>query len=240
MSGSAMYELFWYPGSCARIPFVALEEIGTPFSVSVIEPFDGEVTYHDDLRYRDVNPKGKVPALVAEGRTFTENPALLTYLDARHPEAKLLPERDETARHEALELMSWFAAGVHPPITRQRLPRLFCDEPAAYDSIRAYARAQLEDAFTLIEHRLSDQRWMFGDEWSMVDTYVLWLWFRSTGSGMDGSPFPSCIDHARRCQERPSVATVLDREEAEFDRLKQAGRIPDFLPEYQVGRAPKF
>jgi glutathione S-transferase len=227
------YTLFWYPGSCARVSFVALEEIGAPFTVEVVDRIA------DEASYREVNPKGKVPALRAEGRTFTENPALLTYLASRHPEAELLPT-DPVGSQEALELMSWFAAGIHPPITRQRIPSIFSADPAAFDGIRARARAQLEEVFAIIEERLDGRPWILGEQWRIVDAYLLWVWFRATGSGMDGNPFPNCVDHARRCQERPSVSRVLDREELEFGRLEEAGRIPDYIPDYQAGRAPRF
>lgn len=230
---TSSYTLFWYPGSCARTPFVALEEIGAPFDVVVIDRLA------DEASYRDINPKGKVPALRAEGRTYTENPALLTYLASRHPDADLLPT-DPVSSHEALELMSWFAAGIHPPITRQRLPSRFSDDPAAFESIQAFARAQLEEAFGIIENRLDGREWLFGEQWRIVDAYLLWLWFRATGSGMDGGPFPNSADHGRRCQLRPSVVAVLDREELEFERLEAAGKIPESVPAYQVGRAPEF
>ena len=67
---------------------------------------------------------------------------------------------------------------------------------------------------------------------------MLWLWFRATGSGMDGTPFPRCAEHARRNEARPAVARVLDREELEFSRFVEAGAVPDDIPPHQVGRAP--
>lgn len=228
------YTLHWFPGACSRMSFVALEEIGAPWELVVVDRIA------DEDSYREVNPKGKVPALVTEGRTFTENPAILTYLDRRNPGVGLLPSEDPVESQEALELMSWFAAGVHPAITRQRIPSLFVDEPAAFDSVRVKARAQLEEIFGILELRLEGRNWLFGDRWRIVDAYFLWIWFRATGSGMDGNPYPNCIDAARRCQERPSVAAALDREELEFARLQEAGRIPEYIPAYQAGRAPEF
>lgn len=78
------------------------------------------------------------------------------------------------------------------------------------------------------------------DAWSIVDVYLLWLWFRSTGSGMDGSRFPRCADLAIRYEARPAVAKVLDREETEFARLQSEGKIPDYYPAFQVGRSPAY
>jgi glutathione S-transferase len=228
------YRLYWYPGTCARVAYVALEEIGRPYEVILVDKLAGLLG-----DYLAINPKGKVPALVYEGHTITENPAIQTFLARRHPEAGLLPTGDPMIEIEALETVSWFAAGVHPYVTRLRFPRFFTDHADAHDSIRDVARHQLEESFEILEDRLKDRDWLFG-EWTLVDVHMLWLWFRATGSGMDGNPFPRCIDHAARCEARPSVATVLRHEEDEFQRLRDAGHVPDGVPEFQAGHAPRF
>jgi len=225
------YRLYWAPGTCARVAYVALEEIGAPYEVVVVDKARGP-----QPEYLEVNRKGKVPALMVGSRLITENPAIQFYLSRRHPEAALLPTEGQKGI-EALELVSWFAAGVHRYITPLRLPQLFCDLPDAWPSIRAIARRELEGAFEIIEDRLDGREWIL-DSWSLADVHLLWLWFRATGSGMDGSRFPRCIAHALRCEARPSVAFVLDREEEEFERLRAAGKVPPQVPDFQVGRAP--
>jgi glutathione S-transferase len=149
----------------------------------------------------------------------------------------LLPSGDPKIEIDALSTMSWFAAGVHPPVTRQRFPMFFSDQPEGFDGIREIARKQLREAFGILEGRLSGREWLYR-YWSIVDAYMLWLWFRATGSDMDGSPFPRCADHAQRCEQRPSVARALDREEQEFERLRAEGAIPSWVLAYQAGRAP--
>ncbi len=230
----AQYRLYWYPGTCARVPYVALEEIGEPYEAVLVDKLGGP-----DPAYAAINPKGKVPALVLGSRTITENPAIQTFLARRHPEAALLPAGELGVEIEVLETISWFAAGVHPYVTRLRFPRFFTDRTDAYESIRAVARAQLEEAFAIIEARLQGRGWLFG-EWSLADVHLLWLWFRATGSGMDGTAFPRCIEHAVRCEARPSVAAVLEREEDEYLRLREAGRVPANVPDFQVGHARVF
>lgn len=230
MSG---YELYWFPGTCARVPFVALEEIGEPFEVKLVN-----IVGERPPELLAVNPKAKVPVLVTPERVVTENPAIATYLNGRHPGAGLLPTGDPDTELTALETMSWLAAGVHPHVTRLRFPRFFSDMPEAYDGIRNNARGQLEQAFAVLEGRLEDRDWLFGD-WSIIDVHVLWLWFRATGSGMDGTPFPRCAALAARCEERPSVARVLEREVAEFERLDSEGAVPP-MPDFQVGHAPVY
>jgi glutathione S-transferase len=226
--------LHWYPGTCARVPFVALEEIGVPFHVHVLDRDGGE---DRGPEYRAINPKGKVPALVVDGRPITENVAILTYLDRAFPDARLLPGGDPVVEIDRLSTLAWFASGIHPLVPRLRFPHYFSDTPEAYEGIRAIARHQLEEAFTILEARLADRDWLYG-EWSIVDAYMLWLWFRATGSGMDATPFPRCGDHGRRTEQRPSVARVLDREEHEMQRIVATYGTPDWMPPHRVGRAP--
>lgn len=227
------YRLYWYPGTCARVPYVALEEIGRPYEVVLVDKFG------DSSEYLAINPKGKVPALVTGEHTITENPAIQTFLARRHPEARLLPAGDPMIEVEVLETISWFAAGIHPHITRLRYPILFTESREAFGSIQDMARQQLVRCFSILEARLRDRQWLFGD-WSLADVHMLWLWFRATGSGMDGSAFPCCVEHAARCEVRPSVATVLRHEEDAYRRLREAGRVPEGMPDFPVGHAPRF
>ncbi len=230
-TADAFYRLYWSPGTCARVIYVALEEIGVPYDVVVV---DRASEHASD--YLAVNPKNKVPALSAGSLVVTENPAIQTFLSRRHPEACLLPT-DGQLGIEALELVSWFAAGIHRFITPLRFPRMFCDQADAWPAIQARARDELERQFEILEDRLEGREWILGD-WSLADVHLLWLWFRATGSGMDGARFTRCIAHATRCEARPSVAFVLDQEEEAFGRLQAARSTDD--PAFQVGRAPTF
>lgn len=245
------FHLFWCPGTCSRISFTAMEELGLPFEVTLVnrygDPSTGANTTFftnegkpiSGSEYLEVNPKGKVPALIAGDRVLTETPAIVSYLARTHPDAGLLPADDVDSEIEGLILMSWFSAEVHRYITPFRFPHTTCDQPDAYPSIQEVARGHLEKAFTLLEERLQDRDWVLG-EWSVADAYMLWLWFRATGSGIDGAQFPRCADHAQRCEAWPSVASVLAREEQVYGRLREAGVI--WAPDrpYQVGPSPSF
>jgi glutathione S-transferase len=229
-------ELYWAPGSCARIPFVALEETGVAFELHVLNRYTGEV---QSPEYQALNPKQKVPTIVVDGNwVITENPVIQTVLARLFPEARLLPTGDERVVVEASSMMAWFASGLHPAVARQRLPGVFSDGDAeSLERIRVAARHELEKGFAILEERLADRDWLFG-EWTIIDAYMLWLWFRAVGSGMDPAPFPRCADHGRRTEARPSVARVLDREEAEWQRFQREGTVPDSVAPHQVGRTP--
>ena len=235
-------DLYWAPGSCARVPFIALEHAGVPFELHVLNRYAGDF---QTAEFRAVNPKGKVPVLVLDGEVITENPVIQIVLARTFPEARLLPTGDERIVTEAMSTMAWFASDIHPAVARQRFPASFAygdmtavtDGDATLEGIRLAARKDLEKSFAILEARLADRDWLFAD-WSIIDAYMLWLWFRAVGSGMDPAPFPRCADHARRNEARPAVARVLDREAAELANFTQAGTVPASPPPFQVGRVP--
>jgi glutathione S-transferase len=187
---------------------VALEEIGVPFETHLVKRALGE---HQSAQYLALNPKGQVPTLVVDGRPLTENVAIQVFLARSFPAARLLPLETLDAEIEALRLMSWFASSIHPAIVRRRFPERTCDVPESFARTRDIAGAQLENAFALIETQLQEDReWLLGD-WSIVDAYFLWLWFRATGLGLDADDYAGCRALAQRVMERPSVVRALGR-----------------------------
>ena len=223
-------ELWWFPGTCSRVTLIALEEIGVPYSTRL-----SPVARSADARFLQVNPKGKVPVLNIDGASLTETPAIMTYLASRYPAANLLPAGDPLVATDALALMSWIAGAVHPPITRLRYPQRFCDVPGSEERTQALAAGVLRDCFEVVEERLDGREWLY-ERWSVVDAYLLWAWFRASGSGMDVQGLERCADHGRRCELRPSVARALDREETTYAEMLATGSLSITLPANQVGR----
>ena len=73
-------QLYMAPGTCARVPCIALEEAGVEFESVLIRFVRGE---HKSPEFKKLNPKGKVPTLVIHGKPLTENLAIITYLNQR-------------------------------------------------------------------------------------------------------------------------------------------------------------
>jgi glutathione S-transferase len=224
--------LYWFPGTCSRVSLIALEETGAPYERVLVRKFDPEATAEYS---RDVSAKGKVPALIADGKLITENTAIVFYLHQRFPHANVLPS-DPGQLVDAVSTMVWFGSEIHPAIGRARHPRLAATDPAAGDAIKATALQQLHELFGQVDERLAGREWLF-DEWSAVDGYLLWLWFRGVGNGLKGEDFPSVDAHARRCQQRASATKILNLEESENDALVEEGAMPP-RPGLAVGWLP--
>jgi glutathione S-transferase len=218
-------QLYMAPGTCARVPMIALEEAGESFETVVIRFLRGE---HKSPAYRKLNPKGKVPTLVIDGAVLTENVAILTYLAARYPSASLLPHAESLLdRTTQLADLSYCASTLHPIVTRIRLPQFFAGSDAAFDVWQNACEA-MKEPFAMIEARLGSRPWWYGDRWSVLDGYIYWIYWRVAGAGFDVAPYPKYGDHAARMEQRPAVRRALDRETVAQATLEKEGAA--FVP----------
>ena len=186
-----MLTLYFSPGSSAMAPHIALHEIGAPFEAVPLLLAGRE---NRTPAYLALNPEGKVPTLLIDGRPLTEVAAILFYLAKRFPEAGLLPANDPEADAQAISWMSFIAATIHPA-RRQGVQR--CNE-----------------VFAVAEQRLGPRDWALG-RYSVADIHLFRLYWRFVGSfGPHPDAFPDLTRHYDRMMARPAVQRTLQAESA--------------------------
>lgn len=224
-------KLYMAPGTCARVPSITLEEAGVDFETVVIRFLKGE---HKSPEYRRLNPKGKVPTLFIGGETLTENVAIAVYLADRYPGAALLPQAaNALQRCRIVADLSYCAATLHPIVTRIRVPQFFAGDEAAGRVWQKGCEA-MKDHFELIDSRLGDRPWWYGDGWTIMDAYLYWIYWRVAGADFDVGPYPRYRDHAARMEERPAVQRALRREADAQSILEKEGLA--WMPPPVAGR----
>ena len=88
-----MTTLCYAKRTCAIGIHVIMEEIGSPYDLRLIDLASGEQKLP---KYKTINPKGKVPALVREdGSILTEFVAISMWLSLNNPDKKLMPTDPE-------------------------------------------------------------------------------------------------------------------------------------------------
>jgi glutathione S-transferase len=184
-----MLTLYLAPGSSSMAVHIALHEIGVPFE-------SRPLSFKNDLRtpaFLALNPEGKVPVLVVDGRPLTEVAAILVYLAKRFPDAELLPRDDLDAEAQALSWMSFIASTLHP--ARQRGLE--------------YAR----QVYGIADRRLGDG-WALG-HYSIADIHLFRLYWRLANS-LHPAPemFPNLTAHYQRMMARPAVQRTIEVETA--------------------------
>jgi glutathione S-transferase len=203
-------ELYYAPGSCAFASLVSFCEAEADFTPRRVMLANGD---QNSSWFRAINPRGRVPVLVAGGQTISETIAILSFVAHRYPERRLLPLNDPVALARAYELMSWLATGVHTTIAQLWRSERFVDNKGAAAALSAAAPSRLEAAFREIEERLVEP-WALGCDYSALDPYlaVFYRWARRLD--MDMSGFPRWRAHNERLFERPAVQAALAIEAA--------------------------
>jgi glutathione S-transferase len=204
------YTLHAAPGSCSLAPHIVLEELERPYSLALMSPGHPETKSEEFLR---LNPKGRIPVLVADGFILTEAPAILLHLGLTNPDARLLGT-DAESIVRATEWFNWLSSAVHAVAVRMVWrPDYFLPDDTAHTALVARGKEHLLSAFALIEDRLARRVWAVGDRYSVVDPYLL-VFFR-WGNRMHidmRNGYPAWTAHAHRLQEREAVQRAMSQE----------------------------
>ncbi len=184
-----MLTIYLSPGSSSMAPHIALHEIGAPFESRWVSFASKE---HHSAEYLAVNPEGKVPTLLVDGRPMTEVIAVLYYLAKTYPGAGLWPEGGLEAEAQALSWMSFIASTVHPA--------------------RRIGVERWKEVFDLAEKRLGRREWI-GRHYSIADIHLFRLFWRFfTTLRPDPKAYPGLYAHYERIMVRPAVQKTLEIE----------------------------
>jgi glutathione S-transferase len=181
---------YFAPGASSMAPHIALHEIGVPFEG---RPLSFGKKENRDPAFLAINPEGKVPTLLIDGRPLTEVAGILFYLARRFPEAGLLPA-DIEAESQVVSWMSFIAATVHP--ARRQGPE--------------HARP----VYRIADQRLGGREWAVG-QYSIADIHLFRLFWRFRGwLNPTADEFPHLSAHYERMMARPAVVKTIEAEAA--------------------------
>jgi len=175
-----------------------------------------------------LNPKHKVPLLIVDGVPLSENIAIQLWIASNFPDANLMP-RDRWQELEAISMLSWFASGFHPHLSRINSPGKFCDKAEAEESVIRIGKEFLIEQFKIAEARLSGRDYFF-DHFTTVDAYFFWCVRRAQMLNVNLASFKSCQAHFITMNKRQSVQNVLSFEVDAKRRLANSESMQNCAP----------
>jgi glutathione S-transferase len=186
-----MLTLYFAPGSSSMAPHIALHEIRVPFEAKPLSLGKKDTR---TAEYLAMNPDGRVPMLLVDGRPLTEVAAILFYLARRFPDGGLLPKDDVEAEAQVVSWMSYLAATVHPA--------------------RRGGLDHAREVYAVADRKLAGRPWAIGT-YSIADIHLFRLFWRFRNS-LEPAPgeFPQLSAHFDRMMARPAVARTIEAETA--------------------------
>lgn len=200
-------KLYYMPGACSMVPHTALEWVGQPYEAQAANK---QLIKSPD--YLKLNPQGAVPLLVDGELVLPQNVAILQYLDARFPQARLFGSDTVEGRSRAWRWLAFLNADLHKafgPVFH--LPAYAQGKPEFEAAIQQAARDSIVAMMAQADAQLAGQDHL-GDALSVADVYlyVLLRWCRSIQ--LDLSSLPRLAPFFARIGANPGVQAVIAQE----------------------------
>lgn len=196
-----MLTLYAAKNTVALATQIALEEAGLSYRV---EWLDYTTQQQRSAEYLSVNPKGRVPALVTDGGTLTETPALLEYV--AETSGQLRPDT-AFARAQMREMISYCVSTFHVNHAHKLRGHRWSDDPAAHASMTAKVPQTMAESCAYVETLLRDP-WVL-DAYSIADIHLFTICTWLDGDGVTITDYPKLAAHFDAMKARPAVARVL-------------------------------
>ncbi len=212
--------IFYYvPMSTSSVTEAVLAELGIPCDRIQLSITDGDTKQSDFL---NINPNGRVPAIVHDGTAIWESAAITMYLgEVFGLAAKLYPPLGPQ-RGEAMKWIVW--GNVTLAEAGGRLSALLPADsdggvlPNSQDWIPpeqrstialAKAKADLVSCLGILDNALEGKSFLLGD-YSLVDTHLQGFvgWIGSMDVALE--PVPNVMGWLKRCCARPAIAKLME------------------------------
>lgn len=214
------------PNSRGRIVRWMLEEIGCDYETVVIDyqqsseadKWGGAALARPenpaDPRNRfftEVNPMGKIPAIVHDGRVVTESGAIVAYLAEAFPDAGLAPTAQELADYYR---WMFFAAGpIEQAVTNFRAGFTPVPEQEFFLGYGSYDRTVDE-----LERAIKARPFIAGDRFTAADVYI----GSHVGWGLGLQTLPpreAFLAYAGRLTEREGYKRAVAQDQALLSKM---------------------
>jgi len=197
-------KLYYLPAACSLAANIALREASLKFELVKVDRQTKRAA--DGLDFKEVNPKGYVPALTLDsGETLTENVAVLQYIADRNPAAKLAPPAGTMERYRLVEWLAFINSEIHKsfgPLFRKDAP----------DDTKNYARQNIATRAGWLNSNLGARSFLMGEQFTVADAYLFVVLSWGARAGIDLAQWPQLQGLVARVGARPNVIEALKSE----------------------------
>lgn len=165
--------------------------------------------------FERASPFGKIPALVDGDFAISDSTAIITYMDALHPEPNLIPTepkaRARTVWYE--EYADSIFVGAAGPIFFNRVvgPRFMGAEPDLA-AIEKGINVAMPPVLDYLERTIPASGFLVEDRFTLADIAVASPFVNLEHAGFDFGQWPKAKAYADAILARPSFADIIKRE----------------------------
>jgi maleylacetoacetate isomerase len=199
MNEVVLYD-YWRSSASYRVR-IALNMLGIDHRTVPINLLDGE---HKSPDYLALNPQGRVPTLMIDGRTLTQSLSIIEYLAELRPESGLLP-RDPVGRQHVRALAYAIAMDIHP-ICNMHVVAEVMSLTGKAEAREEWMKHFISDGLCKLEVMLGEFNgaFSFGDAPTMADLCLVPQVYNARRWGVDMTGFKRIVDIDGKCVKLPA------------------------------------
>ena len=191
---------------------IALEELGLPYSLRVLELSANE---QKEPWFLAINPNGRIPAIVDHDEgdfAVFESGAILIYLAEKT--GRLMPH-DAKGRSRVLQWLMFQMGGIGPMMGQANVFYRYFPEKIQ-PAIDRY-QGEVRRLFRVLDGHLAKHEYLAGD-YSIADI-ANWAWVRTHNwSGVAIDDLPHLVRWRDQIRARPAVQRGIEMPPSSFDR----------------------
>ncbi len=191
--------------SIGMVSHIALEESGLEYELIAMDFSSQQQSSQEYLR---INPKARVPSLVAPQGVITETPAILTYLAQLSPESAIGLPSDLFIQAQIQSFNAYLCSTVHVAHAHKQRGKRWVDNEVALKAMTENVPITMALCFDMIEHSMLQGPWVHGDMFSISDPYLYRISSWAAADGVNIDDYPTIKAHRSAMAARSSVQTV--------------------------------
>ncbi|WP_019936896.1 maleylacetoacetate isomerase [Bordetella sp. FB-8] len=195
---------------------IALGLKGLPYDY---EGVDIRAKQHREAGYVALNPNANVPLMREDGFDLGQSLAIIDYLDATHPEPRLIPA-EARLRARVLELSYAVACDIHPVNNLRILKYLVKELGVSPEQKDAWYAHWIQEGLTTVEQLLvrhgGQGAYCFGDRPTMADCCLVPQLFNALRNKCDVSAYPRTMKVYEHCLQQPAFQKAAPSAQPDF------------------------
>ncbi len=198
-------KLYGISNSRALRAIWGIEEVGIDYEH--IQVNYGADSKSDD--YLEVNPNGRIPALVDGDLTLVESMAINLYLTKRYGSI-LYPSNPQDEAH-AWQWSVWAISEIEPLQMQMVIQLLFMPQEKRDAKVIERARKGLQRPLKVLNAALANRAFLLGDVFTVADLNVASVMYLFKSIEVDCSDYLHVTRWLAACYERPALARALSK-----------------------------
>ena len=199
-----MITLYGSPRSSAGRCIWALEEAGVPYNLKDVDMRNKE---HKSSDFLQINPNGKVPALIDGSLKLFESMAINFHIAESYKKALLGSTSSEKA--QVLQWSFWASAELQGPIIEVFIQKVFMPDDKRDPKVIASNLEKLPNLFNILNFSLNEKKYLVGNQFTLADLNLASVVSISNAIEFELKSYPNVLSWMSAMPDRPAFQKYM-------------------------------